>query len=247
MHSREPVNTSFGNIDHDAPKLKANILEDEHSFVRLVGHLGDDLTVVNSARVSYGKESVQLTEKDIQLIRYLAEHNHTSPFRHVQLQFHVSAPEFVARQWYKHVVGAGFTDHAWNEISGRYTEYEPKFFIPKEFRVQDKKNKQSSAEPLVGSSAPLAHTYYKYAINQSYDLYKGLMTVGVCREQARAVLPLALYTEYYWTVSLQALVNFIKLRTHQGAQLEIQKYAQAVLELALEVAPLSVDALVSCK
>ena len=107
-------------------------------FLELMGVLGDDLTVVNAARVSFGKQKSLLDDGDRKLISYLAKHKHMSPFRHVQLQFRVRAPEFVARQWYKHVVGAqyAFKDTAWNEISQRYADVDPDWFEPKSFRAQ---------------------------------------------------------------------------------------------------------------
>src|ERR1044072_3599697 len=123
-----------------------NVLGDNIGSIELVDHMGSDLTVVNSARVSFGKRKTQLDESDTKLINFLAKHKHWSPFRHVQFQFHIKAPEIVGRQMYKHIIGAdyAFKDHAWNEISGRYVEYDDEFYIPSMYRKQSDSNKQAS-------------------------------------------------------------------------------------------------------
>jgi len=221
----------------------------DHGFVELVDSMGTDLTVVNSARVSFGKRKKELSEGDKKLIRYLAEHKHWSPFRHVQLQFHCKVPEFVARQWYKHVVGIAYTDsatvdHAWNEISLRYVDAsEFNFYTPDGFRKQSEDNKQASTDDLVSDPGNQLLNEYQAHCQKSLDLYHRMLEHGVAREQARGVLPLNIYTEFYWTVSLQALVNFIHLRQHPGAQYEIRLYADALEQLAHQVVPVSFGAL----
>jgi thymidylate synthase (FAD) len=221
----------------------------DHGFVELIDAMGNDLTVVNSARVSFGKRKTQLSDGDKKLIHYLAEHKHWSPFRHVQLQFHCKVPEFVARQWYKHVVGISYSeaptvDHAWNEISLRYVDAsEFNFYTPDGFRKQSENNKQASTDELVKDPDDQLHTEYRNHCQKSLDLYHRLLEHGVAREQARGVLPLNIYTEFYWTASLQALVNFIQLRQHAGAQYEIRLYADALESLARQVVPVSFDAL----
>lgn len=215
----------------------------DHGFVELVASMGGDLAVVNSARVSYGKRREFLDGADEKLIGYLAAHNHTSPFRHVQLQFHVKAPEFVARQWYKHAIGAGYTDTAWNEISQRYVEVELEFYEPETWRKQT--GKQESGGVLPETHQLVADLRYSWALEQCQDAYRVLLENGVAREQARMVLPLSVYTEFYWTASLQAVAHFIHLRDEPTAQFEIQEYARAVRELALGAAPKSLEALLS--
>lgn len=218
----------------------------DHGFVELIDTLGSDLTVVNSARVSFGKRKTTLEEQDEKLIRYLAKHQHWSPFRHVQLQFHCKVPEFVARQWYKHVVGIAYSeggamcvDHAWNEISLRYVDAsEFHYYTPAGFRTQSASNKQASTDEVVPNSTVLQQAYQQHA-QQTFALYQQLVNEGVAKEQARGVLPLSIYTEFYWTVSLQALTNFIKLRTHEGAQYEIRCYADALEKLTQTVVPVS--------
>ncbi|MFM7389708.1 MAG: FAD-dependent thymidylate synthase [Vampirovibrionales bacterium] len=218
----------------------------DHGFVELIDSLGSDLTVVNSARVSFGKRKTDLDEADEKLIRYLAKHQHWSPFRHVQLQFHCKVPEFVARQWYKHVVGISYSeggcrdiDHAWNEISLRYVDAgDFNFYTPQGgFRTQSPSNKQASTDELI-QQPELQQAYVDHA-KASFALYNQLVAQGVAKEQARGVLPLNIYTEFYWTVSLQALVNFIKLRQHEGAQYEIRCYADALEQLTQLVVPVA--------
>lgn len=221
----------------------------DHGFVELVDAMGTDLTVVNSARVSFGKRKTSLSDGDRKLIAYLAEHKHWSPFRHVQLQFHCKVPEFVARQWYKHVVGIAYSeapavDHAWNEISLRYVNAsEFDFYAPEGFRTQSENNKQASTDALVSDPTGQLLQNYNEHCQHALNLYQQLIEQGVAREQARGVLPLSIYTEFYWTISLQALTNFIHLRRHEGAQYEIRLYADAVETLARQVVPVSLDAL----
>lgn len=221
----------------------------DHGFVELIDHLGTDLTVVNAARVSFGKRKTQMSEGDNKLIQYLADHQHWSPFRHVQLQFHCKVPEFVARQWYKHVVGIAYTDgasvdHAWNEISLRYVDAsEFQFYTPDGFRKQSDDNKQASTDALVEDPGlTLRHRYEQHS-QAAFALYEEMRIAGVAKEQARGVLPLNIYTEFYWTASLQAVANFIKLRKHPGAQFEIQAYANAIESLTRLVVPVSYDSL----
>jgi thymidylate synthase (FAD) len=209
----------------------------DRGFVKLVDCMGGDLSVVNAARVSYGKRKEAFDEKDTKLIRYLATHEHTSPFRHAYLQFHVKAPIFVFRQWMKHQVGC-----SWNEISGRYVEFpEDEFHVPALFRQQAAVNKQGS-EGAVADQAAAAEAYGA-SCKASVASYKRLLELGVCREQARCVLPLGLYSEVYWTTSLQAVAHFIRLRSESHAQWEIQEYARAVRALVEPRFPASLAAL----
>jgi thymidylate synthase (FAD) len=223
----------------------------DHGFVELVDAMGSDLTVVNSARVSFGKRKTELSDADRKLIRYLAEHKHWSPFRHVQLQFHCKVPEFVARQWYKHVVGITYSevptvDHAWNEVSLRYVDAsEFDFYTPAGFRQQSANNKQASTDELVNDPENELDHAYRSHCHQALDLYHRMVAAGVAKEQARGLLPLSIYTEFYWTASLQALVNFITLRKHPGAQYEIREYANALETLIQQVVPISYEGLLN--
>jgi thymidylate synthase (FAD) len=218
-------------------------LNDGIGRVELVDSMGDDLAVVNAARVSYGKESVAFSDKDAKLIAYLAEHGHTSPFRHVVLKFRIKAPEFVARQAYKHVVGSdySFKDTAWNEISQRYVQVPLEFYTPSHWREQSSTNKQAGIGEV--SRSVWAAQHYETAVKFAAATYLDLIETGVAREQARLVLPLSVYTEWIWTASLQAVAHFIKLRDHEGAQEEIRLYARALHELASTVAPVALSEL----
>ena len=206
----------------------------DKGFVELVDTLGNDLTVVNSARVSFGKRKDVFDNGDRRLVKYLAKYKHFSPFRHIQPQFHIKAPEFVMRQWYKHVVGietssnSSVKDHAWNEISGRYVPVED-YYNPTVFRAQSDDNKQASEGEAENQSACKHH--WDMAMFHAKNHYEELLKQGVAKEQARSILPLNQYTEVYWTASFQAVMNFIELRYEKTAQWEIQQYAIALLEI----------------
>ncbi len=221
--------------------------------VTLVDHMGNDLSVVNAARVSFGKRKTELEEKDIKLIKYLASHKHMSPFRHVVFSFTLEdISEVVCRQLYKHQVGCAYTSGefresatTWNEISGRYVEFDPEFHVPSEFRQQHKSNKQASLEGEIVEDNNLALQVYKDALENSFTSYKKLLELGVCKEQARMVMPLSFKNSLIWTTSLEATVHFIKLRDHQGAQLEIRNLARAIHKLIEPICPHSIEALLS--
>lgn len=241
-------------VQHTISTNKLLLLD--HGFIQLVDSMGSDLSVVNSARVSFGKRTEKLEGKDENLITYLAAHNHTSPFRHVQFQFHVKAPEAVARQWYKHVIGCSYSggvtgsgekDHGWNEISGRYVDLsDVEMYCPEQFRAQSINNRQASSGTLGDGDAQAAsHAALTNHYKLCTETYRYLISIGVAKEQARLALPFGLYTEWYWTASLQAVAHFISLRQHPGAQWEIQQYAQAMEHLATSVAPYSLGALQS--
>ena len=191
--------------------------------VKLLAVMGSPLSVVNSARVSMGRMSDELNEDDWRLISYLWKHKHTSPFRHMTFQFHIKAPVFVLRQWMKHQVGC-----AWNEISGRYVQFDHEVWEPSEWRQGSASVKQGSAGPLEDDAALSAQLIYQRAIEQAFKSYEELLSVGVAKEQARTVLPLSLMSECYWSCSLHALIHFLSLRLDGHAQAEIRNYASAV-------------------
>jgi len=251
MENKENVEMSIPilNLPRFEEDLKSSPTEKilNHGFVTLINFpKNSDLMVVNSARVSFGKWKDTLDESDEKLIDYLVKNKHDSPLRHVQITFHIKAPEFVMRQWYKHIVGIAYTparepDHAWNEISGRYVTYEEEFYFPEIFRKQSKSNKQATVNENI-EDFEKADILYKESISKSYATYKELINLGVGKEIARTVLPLTFYTEVIWTASLQAILNFISLRDHQHAQYEIQLYAKAIRKLVADVAPLTTNA-----
>ena len=217
------------------------IYNDGIGKVDYVQHMGTDLTVVNSARVSFGVEKEELNGRDKKLINYLIKHRHTSTLEHNLITFRFSVPMYVRSQHHRH------RTWSYNEISRRYTDVNIKFYSPQEFRTQHKSNRQASnAEELINpvvvwdgeTCAEVLRTHHR----RSLELYNTMMEAGVCREQARGVLPQNLYTEYYGTVNLSNLLKFIDLRTHEGAQWEIQKVAEACLEIATDLFPVTVGA-----
>tara|TARA_Y100000361_G_C11069796_1_gene295052 strand:- start:5 stop:709 length:705 start_codon:yes stop_codon:yes gene_type:complete len=218
--------------------VKNNVLD--KGFIEVIDKLGNDLTVANSARVSFGKRKTEYDKTDERLVRYLAKHKHFSPFRHLVVQFHIKAPEFVMRQWYKHVVGVETTsshstkDHAWNEISGRYVPVE-EYYIPENWRQQSEDNKQASFGSVKEQEE--ANQTYKKALQVTKYYYEKLLELGVAKEQARIMLPLSQYTEVYWTASFQAIVNFIELRDEPTSQWEIREYAKVLKEQMFALYP----------
>ena len=217
--------------------------------VDYVNHMGDDLTVVNAARVSFGVEKEEIDGRDKKLISYLIKHRHTSTLEHNLITFRFCVPLYVRSQHHRH------RTWSYNEISRRYTDVDIKFYEPKEFRTQHKSNRQASnaeelINPEIGYSPHKLCGYPKSFVAEaiqhhhkhSLELFNSLIEAGVCREQARGVLPQNLYTEYYGTVNLSNLLKFIDLRTHEGAQWEIQKVAEACLEIATDLFPVTAGA-----
>jgi len=218
--------------------MKIDILD--KGYIELVDTLGDDLTPVNAARVSFGGRSETFEEKDRKLSKFLIKHKHFSPFRHQHCMFIIKAPEFVMRQWYKHVVGIETTsshvtkDHAWNEISGRYVPYD-EFYEPTEFRKQSEDNKQAS-DGLVENQKN-AKKVWEMGQNVAISCYRQLLDMGMAKEQARSILPLTVYTKVWWTASFQSIMNFIELRDEATSQVEIQEYARGLKEIMLKTFP----------
>lgn len=201
-------------------------------------HLGSDITVANAARVSFSKESRDFDQKDAKLIEYLAKNKHISPFYHPQISFRVKAPISVQRQWFKHKIGT-----AENSESTRYVEVHDEFYVPRQFRLQSKDNKQGSDGVLEGTDAQVVLYNYEAALRVSFAAYRRMIEIGVAKEQAREVLPLCTYTSWIWTASLAAVAHFIRLRDHDHAQKEIREYAKALRELTEPIFPVSLSAL----
>lgn len=224
---------------------RINVLD--KGYVRLVHVMGSDLTVSNAARVSYDKETVELSHKDERLIRFLAKHGHTSPFRHASLQFEVYAPLMVARQWWKYVVGSDHTMDAWNESSRRYVTEEPTFYVPQpdEWRSAPENSKQGSGEPVKVAIGEYFTGVLESYIQQGERLYNDALHDGICAEQARLFLPAyGMYVRWRWTSSLQAVAHMLEQRLAHDSQKEFQLYAQAVYKLTKEQFPVSISALV---
>jgi thymidylate synthase (FAD) len=220
-------------------------LGDGKSQVVLIDSMGDSLSIVNDARQSFDARSDQWSDRDAKLLSYLVRNRHTSPFRGMVFKWQVKAPLFIARQWYKHTIASTYVDDqlGWNEQSFRYCSAEDaKFYTPRQFAKQSASNRQASDGLLEGNDEALAQRLYAQSLQGCIQAYEGLLLAGVSKEQARAVLPSALYTQFVWTCSLQALFHFISLRIGHGAQGEIVAYAKALLELGRPVAPEAFDA-----
>ena len=232
-------------LSHKDQKMKIDLFGDKIGSVEYVSHMGTDLSVVNAARVSFGTEKQEVDEKDIKLINYLMRHNHSSPFEHCVLTFKFTVPLFIRSQHHRH------RTWAYNEISRRYTSVDMRFYSLDRFRTQHKSNRQASEDnlidPIINSSfSPVGIESASEAVSRhhaaSLSLYNGLLESGVCREQARGVLPQNLYTEYFGTVNLHNLLKFVSLRSHKGAQWEIQQVAKACLRVARQFYPHSIKA-----
>jgi thymidylate synthase (FAD) len=209
-----------------------------HGFVRLVDYMGSDESIVQAARVSYGKGTKTVRE-DRTLIRYLMRHMHTTPFEMVELKFHVKLPIFVARQWIRHRTASV------NEYSGRYSIMPEEFYIPldEDIKPQSTANRQGRSEEEVPPE--LKKKVIELLLLEQKSSFKGynqLLKDGISRELARINLPLSLYTQWYWKIDLHNLLHFLKLRIDDHAQYEIRVYANAMAEIVKKVAPLAYEA-----
>lgn len=216
-----------------------NILGDNIGYIELLDHMGSDLTVVNTARVSFARHSSgTLDTRDIRLINYLAKHHHWTPFAHPQIQVRIKAPISVQRQWFKHKIGI-----AENSESTRYVNMDSEFYIPKNLRKQSMDNKQASDgdvdETYNRWFRRMAVEHYEKAVS----LYKYMLNSNIAKEQARDVLPLATYTTWISTMSLYAAFNLWNQRTHDGAQWEIGQFAKGLESLIEPLFPESWKAL----
>lgn len=223
---------------------------DSIGAVEYVQHMGEDITVVNAARVSFGKQKEILDSKDEKLIKYLIKHRHTSTFEHNVVTFRFTVPLFIRSQHHRH------RTWSYNEISRRYTSIDMQFYEPKKFRTQHKSNRQASSEELINPTLDSAWIGIGYCATsdavrihneRSLDLYQNMIDSGVCREQARGVLPQNLYTQYLGTVNFNNLLKFIDLRAHDGAQWEIQQVANACLKIAKNIWPVSVNSYIESR
>ncbi|MCX8034981.1 MAG: FAD-dependent thymidylate synthase [Candidatus Dojkabacteria bacterium] len=204
----------------------------DKGFVRLVDYMGDDTSIVQAARVSYGK-GTKSKRKDADLIDYLMRNRHTSPFEMVEFKFHVKAPIFVVRQWFRHRTASV------NEISGRYSILKDEFYIPQKFRKQSKTNKQGSEGYVDDDTNQKLIKIVDEMTREIYARYKFLLSKGVSRELSRIILPLNTYTEFYWKQNLHNLLHFIKLRLDSHAQEEIREYALAIAQILRELVPVT--------
>jgi len=238
------------------PEGAVKTLGDRTGFVALVDRMQVDtaLKVVNSARISYDKRKTQYDEKDQKLCRFLWEHGHTSPYRHSFYTFHWKAPLFVFRQAFKYQVGSGWREYAvdgnevslevfdvlfdtdkgcsWNEISGRYVQWTPEFYVPALFRGNPPHgNKQSSQDLPASFDHARESELMAEECREAFRRYEERIGRGVAKEIARMCLPQNLYSQAYWTVSLQGVMHFLEQRLEPDAQFEIRRYAESVHEL----------------
>jgi thymidylate synthase (FAD) len=219
----------------------------DKGYLRLVNNMGSDLDVVNSARVSYNKEVNTLGDKDISLIDFLIKHKHDSTLRHCVMTFEVYAPLMVTRQAWKHHIASSSLDDqdGWNESSRRYITEEEEFYIPfvDQWRSAPDNSKQGSGGPVSSDVGAKCLQRLRASVDRGIHDYKEALADGVAPEQARLLLPAyAMYVRYRWTASLNALLNFVSLRTSPTAQYEIQQYAFAVAEIVKQHYPITYKA-----
>lgn len=211
----------------------------DHGFVRLVDYMGDDLSIVRAARVSYDADwrTGENEKSDEKLISYLIRNRHTSPFESVVFTFEIKCPIFIARQWHRH------RTWSYNEVSARYTELPEEFYVPKPEHIttQAKDNKQARTQEQHGQ-ADYFQAYMRKIAEGAFAQYKEFLDMGCPRELARTVLPLSTYTRYFGTVNLHNLLHFLSLRLHAHAQYEIRVYAEAILDIISNIVPVTVAA-----
>jgi thymidylate synthase (FAD) len=214
----------------------------DHGFVRLDDAMATDLSVVNAARVSFARRKQQMDEADEGLIRFLMRDRHGTPFEHNAFRFHVRAPIFVAREWFRHRVGS------FNEFSMRYAKATDDFYVPaqEDVRTQIGKPGSYSFERVDAELAEHAREELQDVYETAFGAYQRLVEAGIARELARTVLPVGAYTEFFWTVNARALMNFVSLRNAESAQREIRRYAEAVEQFFAERMPVTHGAFVAC-
>jgi thymidylate synthase (FAD) len=215
----------------------------DHGFVRLDDSMADDLSVVNAARVSFARRKEAMDESDEGLIRFLLRERHGTPFEHNSFRFHVRAPLFVAREWFRHRVGS------FNEFSMRYARATDDFYVPEpeDVRTQVGKPGSYSFEQVDPELAEATREEIRAVYDEAYATYERLVERGVARELARLVIPVGAYTEFYWTVNARSLMNFVSLRAAETAQREIRRYAQACERFLEEKMPVTHAAFVAAE
>jgi thymidylate synthase (FAD) len=213
----------------------------DHGFVRLDGAMADDLSVVNGARVSFARRKDEMDESDEGLIRFLMRDRHGTPFEHNAFRFHVRAPLFVAREWFRHRVGS------FNEFSMRYAKATDDFYVPAPDDVRSQVGKPGaySFEPVESDLAEQTREQLQAVYDAAYATYTELVDRGVARELARLAIPMGAYTEFYWTVNARSLMNFVSLRAAETAQREIRRYADACERFFAEKMPVTHSAFVA--
>jgi thymidylate synthase (FAD) len=216
--------------------------------IGLVESMGNDRKIAQAAWVSYGKQDSERTDDEVaRVIRYMMQHRHGTPFEHVVFTFYVKCPIFVMREWIRHRIGS------FNEISGRYKTLAAEYYVPEVFRIKGSSNKQGSILPdddwLETHGWMDAEDFNQemaedltIAYDKAYDSYQSLLAEGIANEIARVILPVGIYTQFWWTLNLRSLLNFMSLRSAENAQWEIQQYSKALEEIVKEIVPQAYDA-----
>jgi thymidylate synthase (FAD) len=213
----------------------------DHGFVRLDDAMASDLSVVNAARVSFARRKEEMDDADAGLIRFLLRERHGTPFEHNAFRFHVRAPIFVAREWFRHRVGS------FNEFSMRYAKATDDFYVParEDVRTQVGKPGSYTFEEVDPEVAEATREELRAVYESAFAAYERLVELGVARELARSVLPVGAYTEFFWTVNARSLMNFVSLRAAETAQREIRRYADACERFLAEEMPVTYEAFVA--
>jgi thymidylate synthase (FAD) len=226
-------------VERKLPGRTIEVLD--HGFVRLDDAMASDLSVVNAARVSFARRKEEMEEADEGLVRFLMRDRHGTPFEHNAFRFHIRAPIFVAREWFRHRIGS------FNEFSMRYAKATDEFYVPalEDVRSQVGKPGAYSFEPVPDEVAETARETLEAVYAEAFAAYERLVELGVARELARAVMPVGAYTEFYWTVNARALMNFVSLRAAETAQREIRRYADACEVFLADEMPVTYEAFVA--
>jgi thymidylate synthase (FAD) len=214
----------------------------EHGFVRLDSCMADDLSVVNSARVSFAVRREEMEDRDAGLIRFLMRDRHGTPFEHNSFRFHIRTPIFVAREWFRHRMSS------FNEESARYHKLEDDFYVPAPQAVRSQVGKPGAYrfEPVAENLASETIDTFKRIYKELYAEYQNLIESGVAKELARSILPFGIFTQFYWTLNARSLMNFISLRNSEFAQYEIRVYAQVLEHFFAQRMPLTYQSFVDC-
>lgn len=226
----------------EVPEIEPGLNADElkifdHGFVRLDSSMADDLSVVNSARVSFAVRKDEMDGKDKGLVKFLMREQHGTPFEHNSFRFHIRCPIFVAREWFRHRVGS------FNEESARYHKLSDDFYIPEPGAVRKQTGKPGAYtfDPVEPDLAEETREALRTSYRAAYDTYVELVEKGVAKELARAVLPFGIYTQFFWTLNARSLMNFISLRNSESAQYEIRIYARAVEQFFAKEMPVTYE------
>ena len=206
------------------PTNSIRVLDGGQGWIGLIDHMGTEVSATNAARVSFGKMKTEFDEKDEVLLKYLVENRHMTPLEHITFSFSVHCPIFVARQWMRH------RTFSYNEISRRYTTVDLEFYFPDTFRKQSESNRQASTDEIIEKNTEARQIYSKIT-DDCFDAYEKMLELGVCKEQARAILPQNMMTTFWMTGNLRNILHFIELRDDDHAQKEIREYARAMKEL----------------